>query len=149
MSSSPLRRTLNRRSKPSSGQFLELTNTGIHESERCTQGHLHLPTDERKQNQAQQFHLPIRRQGLAKLSNLSSSQVLHAHFLKSSLYSDVCLQTSLLDLYVKCDQLYIAHNVFVKMPQREVISWIAMLVRFSQLGFPDRTTYPSVFSQAC
>ncbi|CAN1745864.1 Pentatricopeptide repeat-containing protein At4g19191, mitochondrial [Linum perenne] len=84
------------------------------------------------------FTLPFVAQACAKLSNLTSSQILHAQFLKSPFYSDVYVQTSLLDLYVKCDRLDIAHQVFVRMPHRDVTSWNAMLVGFSQLGFPDR-----------
>ncbi|CAL1352352.1 unnamed protein product [Linum trigynum] len=81
---------------------------------------------------------PFVAKACAKLANLGCSQSLHTHLLKSPFYSDVFVQTSLLDSYLKCDRLDMAHNVFVRMPERDATSWNAMLVGFSQLGTHDR-----------
>eukprot|EP00257_Ricinus_communis_P027954 XP_025015368.1 pentatricopeptide repeat-containing protein At4g19191, mitochondrial isoform X2 [Ricinus communis] len=84
------------------------------------------------------FTFPFILKACAKLSNLHYSQVIHTHVIKSPFYSNVFVQTALLDMCVKCHQLDIAYNVFVKMPKRDVTSWNAMLLGFAQLGFSER-----------
>ncbi|KAJ9170306.1 hypothetical protein P3X46_018423 [Hevea brasiliensis] len=81
---------------------------------------------------------PFVSKACAKVSNLEYSQVIHTHIIKSPFYSNVFVQTAMLDMYVKCHQLDMAYNLFVKMPKRDVASWNVMLVGFAQLGFPDK-----------
>ncbi|KAF2293111.1 hypothetical protein GH714_036909 [Hevea brasiliensis] len=81
---------------------------------------------------------PFVSKACAKVSNLEYSQVIHTHIIKSPFYSNVFVQTAMLDMYVKCNQLDMAYNLFVKMPKRDVASWNVMLVGFAQLGFPDK-----------
>ncbi|KAJ4840163.1 hypothetical protein Tsubulata_000258 [Turnera subulata] len=84
------------------------------------------------------FTFPFLLKACALLSHLPSCQALHTHLLKSPFYPHVFVQTALLDAYLKCDHLPSAHQLFEKMPHRDVASWNAMLLGFAQMGFPDR-----------
>ncbi|GAB4826285.1 hypothetical protein Ancab_009150 [Ancistrocladus abbreviatus] len=81
----------------------------------------------------------------AKLSNLKQSQMIHAHVLKSPFSSDVFVGTAIMDMYVKCDHLDSAYNVFEEMPVRDVTLWNVMLLGFAHSGLVDR--FFGVFAQ--
>lgn len=53
----------------------------------------------------------------------------HSHALRASIYvaTDVKLSTALLDMYAKCGRLNSALRVFKSMPERNVVTWNAML----------------------
>ena len=42
--------------------------------------------------------------------------------------------SALVDMYAKCGCLEIARQVFDKIPQRNVVSWTAMIARYAQNG---------------
>ncbi|XP_031281451.1 pentatricopeptide repeat-containing protein At4g19191, mitochondrial isoform X2 [Pistacia vera] len=71
----------------------------------------------------------------AQLSNLKYSQMIHTHTVKSPFGSHIYVQTTMVDMYVKCDQLDYACSLFDEMTERDVASWNAMLVGFAQKGF--------------
>lgn len=83
---------------------------------------------------------PVIVKACAKLSNLSLSQIIHSHVVKSPFQFDIYVQTAMVDMYVKCNQLDYAHNLFERMPVRDVASWNAMLVGFAQSGCTDRVS---------
>lgn len=74
----------------------------------------------------------------AKLSNLKYSQLIHTHVVKSPFGSNIFVQTAMVDMYAKCNQLDDAYNLFVRMPVRDIASWNAMIVGIAQSGFLDR-----------
>ncbi|KAK2994537.1 hypothetical protein RJ640_012536 [Escallonia rubra] len=73
-----------------------------------------------------------------KLLNLIYPQIIHTHVVKSQFQSDKYVQTALVDMYVKCNHLDVAHNLFERMPARDIASWNVMLVGSAQVGFHDR-----------
>ncbi|XP_038679153.1 pentatricopeptide repeat-containing protein At4g19191, mitochondrial isoform X2 [Tripterygium wilfordii] len=81
---------------------------------------------------------PIISKACAKLSNLKCSQMVHTHVVKSPFWPDVFVQTAMVDMYVKCQRLDYAHNLFERMPRRDVASWNVMLGGFAHLGLLDR-----------
>ncbi|KAL7192520.1 hypothetical protein ACSBR2_024368 [Camellia fascicularis] len=91
-------------------------------------------------NGLQPNHLifPLLAKACGKLSSLRYSQVFHTHVLKSPFHSDLYVLTSLVDMYVKCNRLDYAYNLFERMSERDVTSWNAMLVGFAQLGLVDK-----------
>jgi pentatricopeptide repeat protein len=56
----------------------------------------------------------------------------HGHMIKSGCQSDLFLGNSLINMYCKCDQVSVARQVFDKMPERNVVSWNAMISGYSQ-----------------
>ncbi|XP_059643844.1 pentatricopeptide repeat-containing protein At4g19191, mitochondrial [Cornus florida] len=81
---------------------------------------------------------PFIAKACGKLSKPSYSQIIHAHVAKSPFQSDIYVQTALVDMYVKCNHLNRAYDLFVKMLQRDVTSWNAMILGFAQSGHLDR-----------
>jgi len=81
---------------------------------------------------------PFVAKACAKISDLTQSQIVHAHILKSPFCSDIFVGTAVVDMYVKCDQLGLAYKVFEEMPERDVTLWNAMLLGLVQSGFVDR-----------
>ncbi|KAL3637476.1 hypothetical protein CASFOL_018644 [Castilleja foliolosa] len=86
------------------------------------------------------FTFPFVAKACAKLSNPKFSQIIHAHVLKSPFSSDVYVQTALVDTYTKCSHLECAHKLFDEMPVRDIASWNAIIVGFSQVGSFDRVS---------
>ncbi|GLT44010.1 hypothetical protein SLA2020_179290 [Shorea laevis] len=81
---------------------------------------------------------PFVAKACAKLSNLRCSQIIHTHIAKSPFRLDIFVQTTMVDMYVKCDRWDYAYKVFDRMPKRDVAAWNAMIVGFARLGFLDR-----------
>ncbi|KAA8530983.1 hypothetical protein F0562_005727 [Nyssa sinensis] len=83
---------------------------------------------------------PFAAKACGKLSNLRYSQIIHTHVAKLPFQSDIYVQTALVDMYVKCNGLDYAYDLFVKMPKRDVTSWNSMIVGFAQSGSLDRVS---------
>lgn len=66
---------------------------------------------------------------------IREGQRVHAHMIKTCYLPPVYLRTRLIVLYNKCDSLGDAREVFDEMPQRNVVSWTAMISAYSQRGF--------------
>ncbi|XP_022724668.1 pentatricopeptide repeat-containing protein At4g19191, mitochondrial isoform X2 [Durio zibethinus] len=81
---------------------------------------------------------PFIAKACAKISNLKYSQTLHNQILKSPFGSDIFVQTALVDMYIKCDQVDYACKTFERMPERDLAAWNAMLIGFAKLGFLDK-----------
>jgi len=65
-------------------------------------------------------------------------QRVHAHMIKTNYLPCVFLWTRLIVFYVKCDSLTNARNLFDEMPQRNVVSWTAMISAYSQRGYASQ-----------
>eukprot|EP01018_Ginkgo_biloba_P019043 Gb_02373 [translate_table: standard] len=73
----------------------------------------------------------------AHLTTLQEVKWIHGYIIRIGFESDVVIQTSLIDMYAKCNSIEIAHRLFDKMPQRNVVSWNAMIGGFFQNGHPN------------
>ncbi|XP_058724013.1 putative pentatricopeptide repeat-containing protein At3g13770, mitochondrial [Vicia villosa] len=65
-------------------------------------------------------------------------QRVHAHMIKTRYLPSVFLRTRLIVLYTKCDSLGDARHVFDEMPERNVVSWTAMISAYSQRGYASQ-----------
>ncbi|KAK6289680.1 hypothetical protein POUND7_001221 [Theobroma cacao] len=61
-------------------------------------------------------------------------QRVHAHMIKTRYLPPVYLRTRLIIFYGKCDCLREARHVLDEMPERNVVSWTAMISAYSQRG---------------
>ncbi|KAI3862060.1 hypothetical protein MKW92_042418 [Papaver armeniacum] len=70
----------------------------------------------------------------AFLSDLCEGQQIHGHVLKLGFGSDKYVKNSLIHFYVSCGCLDLSVKVFEEMPERNVVSWNAMIDAFVQSG---------------
>ncbi|XP_057858340.2 pentatricopeptide repeat-containing protein At3g24000, mitochondrial [Cryptomeria japonica] len=72
----------------------------------------------------------------AKLSTLSETKALHTQIIKLGLSeSNTILANHLVNAYVKCQSVSEARQVFDNIPQRNVVSWTAMISGYAQNGY--------------
>ncbi|XP_057848841.1 pentatricopeptide repeat-containing protein At3g12770 [Cryptomeria japonica] len=70
----------------------------------------------------------------AHLALLQQGKSIHAYLIKSSLELDVVVGTALVDMYIKCGDMELAHQMFESMPTRNVVSWNAMIAGYTHNG---------------
>ncbi|XP_057833070.2 pentatricopeptide repeat-containing protein At3g16610 isoform X2 [Cryptomeria japonica] len=97
----------------------------------------------------------------AKMGALEQGMDIHQRITEGGFLSDVVVANSLVDMYAKCGSIDKARELFDKIPQRNVVSWNAMVAGYAQNGFfekalenfrqiqsagikPDPTTFASI-----
>ncbi|KAK9099303.1 hypothetical protein Syun_026348 [Stephania yunnanensis] len=68
----------------------------------------------------------------AQLGRLKEGRVVHNHFRNSKFKADLFIQNSILNMYMKCGGLDDARKVFDEMPQRDMVTWTALIAGYSQ-----------------
>ncbi|XP_050236073.1 pentatricopeptide repeat-containing protein At2g03380, mitochondrial [Mercurialis annua] len=71
-----------------------------------------------------------------KLGALHQGKWFHGFAIKGGVQLNSFLVTSLLDMYVKCGEIRDARLVFDELSSIDIISWTAMIVGYTQSGFP-------------
>eukprot|EP01018_Ginkgo_biloba_P004402 Gb_37836 [translate_table: standard] len=74
----------------------------------------------------------------ASLAALEQGKQIHANIIKAEYKSDVFVENALITMYSKCGRVDIAYQVFDKMPERDVVSWSAMIAGYAQHGSAKR-----------
>ncbi|KAI5316361.1 hypothetical protein L3X38_036068 [Prunus dulcis] len=97
----------------------------------------------------------------ADIGALHKGTQLHSLAIKAGMSSDIILEGSLLDLYVKCSDVQTAYEFFLTTETENVVLWNVMLVAYGQLDdlnesfhifrqmhiegmIPNQYTYPSI-----
>lgn len=72
------------------------------------------------------------------LGDIQKGKVIHAQIIMSGLDLDEYIQSSLIDMYCKCGCLDEAHKVFDYWPNKNIVSWGALMAGYVQhdLGLP-------------
>lgn len=83
-------------------------------------------------------------QTYAKSKQLYNGKQLHAQLITSGYPSSTYVTNHILSLYSKCGHIEYAHKVFDEMPQRNLVSWTAMISAFSQ-----NSEYAKAISMFC
>ncbi|GMN39898.1 hypothetical protein TIFTF001_009118 [Ficus carica] len=81
----------------------------------------------------------------SKNSTLDKGLQAHGAVLRMGFGSDLMLNNDLIDMYGKCSRTGFAYDVFDKMPERNVVSWTALMCAYLQNGNAKRCL--SVFAQ--
>uniref|UniRef100_A0A5K0V9Q9 DYW domain-containing protein n=1 Tax=Nymphaea colorata TaxID=210225 RepID=A0A5K0V9Q9_9MAGN len=101
----------------------------------------------------------------AKLGAMHEAVAVHEYITRRGFSLDVILGTALIGMYAKCGCIGVARKMFDEMPQRNVISWSAMISAYGVHGYgrkaldlfplmidsgvrPNRITFVSILS-AC
>ncbi|TXG46349.1 hypothetical protein EZV62_002877 [Acer yangbiense] len=84
------------------------------------------------------FTFPFLIKAATKLSRLGVGQVFHGLVVKSSFGDDVFILNSLIHFYASCGDLDFAYRVFVRIGEKDVVSWNSMISRFVQGGCFDK-----------
>jgi pentatricopeptide repeat protein len=102
----------------------------------------------------------------ANLAALEHGKKVHEDIIRSGVQFDTFVSNALVDMYAKCGSLGDAYKVFIKMPQRDVVSWTAMIVAYATHGCgkealqlfeqmqqshtnPNEATYIGILSACC
>eukprot|EP01018_Ginkgo_biloba_P040732 Gb_28666 [translate_table: standard] len=102
----------------------------------------------------------------ANLAALEQGMEIHEEIIRSGLESDFFVSNALVDMYAKCGSIENACTLFDKMPQRDVVSWNAMIAGYAMHGCgkealklfeqmqhsemtPDHVTFVGVLSACC
>ncbi|OWM64474.1 pentatricopeptide repeat-containing protein At3g02330, mitochondrial [Punica granatum] len=74
----------------------------------------------------------------ANLATISLGKQIHARILKLKLQEDVYICSTLVDMYSKCGNLNDSHLMFEKAPNRDFVTWNAMICGYSQHGLGEQ-----------
>ena len=83
------------------------------------------------------FTFPFVIKAASELKAFRVGRAFHGMAIKGSLSSDVYILNSLVHFYGSCGDLDLAYAVFVKTPQKDVVSWNSMITAFAQGGCPE------------
>ncbi|KAJ9564251.1 hypothetical protein OSB04_000217 [Centaurea solstitialis] len=75
----------------------------------------------------------------ANLATLSKGKNVHGKTVKLGLQHDVFIGTALVDMYAKAGDIETAKKVFDKMPEKNEVSWTAMIQGLAENGFAKET----------
>jgi pentatricopeptide repeat protein len=70
----------------------------------------------------------------ASLGDVRKGKAVHTDIKKAGIATDVILESNLVHMYAKCGSMKLAHEVFDKMVERNVVSWNAMIAGSAQNG---------------
>eukprot|EP01018_Ginkgo_biloba_P028295 Gb_03034 [translate_table: standard] len=73
-------------------------------------------------------------QSCANIKSIVDGKRAHAHIIQIGFQRGVVLNNNLVNMYAKCGRLCEARNLFDKMPERNLVSWTAMIVGYVQHG---------------
>ncbi|XP_008778507.4 pentatricopeptide repeat-containing protein At3g16610-like isoform X1 [Phoenix dactylifera] len=80
------------------------------------------------------FTFPFVLKACSGLAALEEGIQIHNHGRRVGLDSDLFVGTALVDMYMKCGCLDDAHEVFNRMPKRDVVAWNAMVTGYALHG---------------
>ncbi|KAL4185638.1 hypothetical protein AMTRI_Chr10g231690 [Amborella trichopoda] len=74
---------------------------------------------------------------IGALMALKQGKEIHAYIIRTNYQSNLFAGSALVDMYSKCGAIKSAETIFTQIPQKNVISWTAMLVGYAQNGFNE------------
>eukprot|EP01018_Ginkgo_biloba_P032702 Gb_11925 [translate_table: standard] len=81
----------------------------------------------------------------AHLAALQQGKSIHDYIIRSGFESDISVENALVTMYAKCGDIELAHKLFDKMSNRNVVSWNAMIAGWGMHGHAKNAL--ALFSQ--
>eukprot|EP01018_Ginkgo_biloba_P019613 Gb_41545 [translate_table: standard] len=88
--------------------------------------------------QPNQFTLVSVLPACANLASVEYGKEVHEDVIRTGYQANVYVGSALVDMYVKCGRIEDAHQVFDRMPERNVVSWNTMIAGYAQNGHVDK-----------
>ncbi|XP_051151116.1 pentatricopeptide repeat-containing protein At5g27110 [Andrographis paniculata] len=70
----------------------------------------------------------------AKSANLRAGKFIHGYITRSNVASDIFLESSLIDMYVKCGRVLTAEIIFNRMAKSNIVAWNVMISGYVTAG---------------
>ncbi|CAN6450823.1 unnamed protein product [Victoria cruziana] len=83
-------------------------------------------------------YVPLLEECLARKS-VSEAQALQARMIKTGIYENLFLSTFMINVYAKCGCMQYARRMFDGMPQRNVVTWTALMTGYTHNSQPIST----------
>ncbi|XP_057870779.1 putative pentatricopeptide repeat-containing protein At1g68930 isoform X2 [Cryptomeria japonica] len=74
----------------------------------------------------------------AKMGALEEGMEIHRSIIKSGFLAEDIVMSALVGMYAKCGSIHKARALFDKMPQKNVVSWTAMIAGYAQNGLIEK-----------
>lgn len=84
------------------------------------------------------FTFPFLFKAASQLKVLHLGSALHGMVIKASLSSNLFILNSLIHFYSSSGALDLAHRVFTNIPEKDIVSWNAMVNAYAQGGLPEK-----------
>lgn len=73
----------------------------------------------------------------ADSKRIEEGRLVHSHLRRSRFHSDIFLHNSVVNMYCKCGSLDEARKAFDDMPQRDMVTWTALITGYAQNNRPN------------
>ncbi|MCL7043415.1 hypothetical protein MKW94_022495 [Papaver nudicaule] len=100
-----------------------------------------------KNIQPDHFTYPFVVRACANLQDIRRGKWVHGQLMKSCLVKDIYVATNLIELYVSCGDVTVAHKVFDEMPVRDAVSWTAIMSGYVNQSSTDMKMAQWIFDE--
>ncbi|RZC78886.1 hypothetical protein C5167_003105 [Papaver somniferum] len=97
--------------------------------------------------QPDHFTYPFVVRACANLQDIRRGKWVHGQLMKSCLVKDIYVATNLIEFYVSCGDVRIAHKVFDEMPVRDAVSWTAIMSGYVNQSGTDMKMAQRIFDE--